>query len=233
MEMRVKRITAARLTPIAGVGLAIVAAGSLLLFSLFAQDAGHGLYTAARGTAAIDAPQGALAPITLPAFQGGTSGSTSEPGSDLQPAGGLAGGLIGVGTGLIDVGSPTTGTTDGPNFEFPGTGAIPQPGDFGPGTSNEGRTVSGSVDGPEARIAKRADGSGWDWGHGKGHYKTDKKTGKAKGSSKPSKSKDKGHGPPTHARVHDKDDDHPGKGHANGKAKGKGHGKHAKKGKKH
>ena len=227
MEITVKKITAARLTPLAGVGLAVVAAGSLLLFSLFAQNASQGLYDPPRGAALTAQPGGTVTPLILPALavapQPGTT-TTTEPttGVTLFPPSDVS--LVPVDAGAPTVPTPTTGVG--------GSGS-----DIGGDTGSAGgrNVAGGSVEGPRA---------GWDTdyvGDDDGKSKKDKSKGKGKSKgkskSKSKAEKDKGHGQEKHsksssqgndkARDHraDDDDDDSASSHSNSSHDKSGHGR--------
>jgi hypothetical protein len=200
MEIRVKKITAARLTPLAGVGLAVVAAGSLLLFSLFAQNASQGLYDPPRGAALTAQPDGTVTPLILPALavapQPGTTTTEPTPDGTVFPPTDVS--VVPGDSGAPIVPPPTTGVGGS---------------DLGGDGSAGGRDVAGgSVDGP--RVGWDDDDyEGDDDGKGKKDKSGKKKAKKSKGHKKEKHSKSNGHG---NDNAQSRDDDDDDSGHGNG-----------------
>ena len=222
-----KKITAARLTPLAGVGLAVVSAGSLLLFSLFAQSASNGLYEAARG-AAPSSSLGGATPITLPPLAEATSPQSpasipSGPGIDTT---GLPGGELIVTSPESSPSSQPDTTPGSAGSTLPGGGAptgrevTGGSGDRG-GREFAGASSGGSVGGSGGGSDDDGAGNGKSKDKGKGKDKYDggdksKGAGKAHGAGK-SKDKSKGAGK-SHGNGKSKD-----KSKSNDKANGRSH----------
>jgi hypothetical protein len=206
-------------TPLLGTALAAVAAGSLLAFSLVAQQAGLG-DLAVPGPVTASGARGSLGPITLP----GAPGNPAPPGAtEAAPSAPEPTVVASAPPPAPDVDSPPAPEAPAPRNDRPSFDGLeddrrPTSTRVGNGELERGRQRKDHGRGPAGLFAARTEGDG--------SNERSAPPGHARKSGAPSSDRDRGKGPPStppgHAKQQARGDE---RGHGQGQVKHKGRGK--------